>query len=227
MIASKNWVYLYLAVGVGLLDAQGVTYVASNPSGPAFEFVARGDQSGDTASTYGYLSHIDGIDDASLFTNGQGQAPNETNARFTLVTTLTFTSRFANANVIVGVQDETMSVYFTEFPTARDFTKPETFAQGDVVATFHNRVQTVLNVQTPISQQGPGMGIIHATTQATEQGSTAFTLGGKSYALGRIGSAFRMEATGEGTLTSASPLTAHFVFGGFAEEANRRLFFRF
>jgi hypothetical protein len=120
-----------------------------------------------------------------------------------------------------------MTIYFIASPAPRDFTKPDTFAQGATVATFHNRVQTILNVQTPISAQSPGRGIIQANTDATQQGSTVFSLNGKSYALGQVGLTYQMTATGQGTLTSASPLTASFAFGGFAEESSRRPFFRF
>lgn len=228
MMACRRYIYLYLALGVGLLHAQGftpqyVTHLAINPSGPAFEFVARADQNGDSVSSYGYLSYINGIDDALLFANGTSQSQHETNARFTFVSKSTFTHRFVNANVIVGVQDETISIYFAESPIARDFNEPDTFAQGNVVAKFHDRVQSILNVQVPISQQGPGRAVIYATTHAIQQRSTVFTLDGKRYVIGRIGSQFQLEGTGEGILTSSSPLTAHFVLGGFAEEANRRL----
>jgi hypothetical protein len=229
MIANKTWVCLYLALGACLLNGQAITYLASNPNGHSFEFVERGDQNGDAATTYGYLSHVYGIDDALLFANVTAtQPPNEVNAKLTVVSKLTFTSRFVNANIIVATQDEALTVYFTDFPTPRDFTKADTFTQGAVVATFHNRVQTILNVQTPISAQSPGRGIIQANTESTQVGSTVFTLSGKSYALGQIGSTYRMTATGQGTLTSASPLIASFVFGGFAEEeSNRRSFLRF
>ncbi len=229
MIGRKGWIYLCLALGAGTLSAQSISYLANNPNGHAFEFVARADQNGDNASSYGYLSHLNGIDDGLLFSSTVGPAgtKSEVNARFAIVSTLTFTSRLVNANIVTAVQDETFQVYYTEFPTARDFTKPDTFRQGTVIATFHNRVQTILNVQTPLSEAGPGRGIIQATTDSNQVGGEVFTLDGKSYALGQIGTNFRLGATGQGTLTSANPFIASFVFSGYAEQAGRRPVLRF
>jgi hypothetical protein len=224
MIARKACIYVYLAVGASLLSAQSITYLATNPEGHSFEIVARGNQTGDTATTFGYLSHVDGMDDAALFSTSGVPAgtKSEVNARMTVVTTLTFTDRFVNANLVIGVQDEAMTIYFSEFPTARDFTQPDTFSQGTVVATFHNRAQTILNVQTPISEQGPGRAVVQATTEANQESSTVFTLDGNRFAFGQIGSTYRIVSAGEGTLASVSPLAATFVFGSYAELPNRR-----
>ena len=221
----KHWIFLCLTVGASLLSAQTITYLASKPNVHAFEFVAHGDQTGDSATTYGYLSRVNGIDSALLFaTTAATQTRSEVNAKLTVVSKLTFTDRFVNGNMIVGVQDETMTIYFTDAPTARDFAKPDTFTQGTVVATFHDGVQTVLNVQTPLSVTGPGRGIVLANTQGSQDSGTVFTLSGERYVLGQIGMPIRMVATGQGTLTSASPFVATFLFGGFAES---RPFFRF
>jgi hypothetical protein len=237
MNAKISAVLAYLTVGAGLICAQGLaplaaslTPLAANADGHAFEYVARADQSGDSAALYGYLTHIDGIDDATLFAVGAPPATSprsEVNARLTVVGKLTFTNRFVNGNLVISSEDETMTIYFHEFPAARDFAKPDTFTQGAVVATFRNRVQTILNVQSPISAQSPGRGIVQATTDAAQESSTVFTLNGKRYAIGQVGGNYRLFSTGQGALASVSPLAASFVFGGFAEEASRKSPFRF
>ena len=126
--------------------------------------------------------------------------------------------------MVIATQDETSTIYYIETPAPRDFAKPDTFSQGTAVATFRNRDQTILNVQSPISAQSPGRGILQATTESDQQSSAIFTLAGKNYALGQVGGKYWLFLTGQGTLTSSSPLAASFLVGGFAEEASRRPF---
>jgi hypothetical protein len=203
------------------LSGHALVRLGMNPTGHSFEYVARANQSGNSASLYGYLTHINGLDDAELFTPPAipGTPPSEANARFTVVTQLTFTTRFVNANLVIGSEDETMTIYFDQFPQVRDFANPATFATGTAVATFRNRVQTILNVQVPLSAESPGRAIIQGDTESTQEGATDFTFGNKRYVIGQSGRGLHLFATGEGTLTSTNPFAAVFVFGGYAEEA--------
>lgn len=199
--------------------------------GHSLEFVARADQAGDTLNVYGYLTHISGIDDAFLFsppTSSLTPPRGEANARFTFVATANFLDRFVNGNMVIGAQEETMTIYFEELPQAHDFASPETFALGLSVAAFQSRLQSILNVQTPLSAESPGKGILQLTSDSTQESATVFTIGSERYALGSVGHGIQVFATGEGTLTGVNPFAATFVFGGYAVDSvaagsNRRL----
>jgi hypothetical protein len=229
-MSNKSYVALtFLLAGANCLSAQALVPLALNANGHSFEYVARADQSGDTATLYGYVTHIAGIDDALLFAPGVSSTTpprSEVNARLTIVTKLTFTSRYVNGTLVIASQDEAMTIYFNQFPQARDFTKADTFSSGAAVATFKNRVQTILNVQTPLSAQSPGRGIIQGSTDSVQEGASVFTLEDKRYVIGQVGHGFRLFASGEGTLTSANPFVASFLLGGYAEASSARRLFR-
>ena len=227
-MSTKPYLALtFLLAGASCLSAQALIPLALTAGGHSFEYVARADQSGDAATLYGYLTHVNGLDDALLFASGVASATpaqGEANSRFTVVSKLTFTNRFVNGSLVIATQDETMTVYFNQFPPARDFTKPDSFSVGTAVATFHSRVQTILNVQTPLSAQSPGRGIIQGASDSIQQSASIFTWDSKQYVFGQVGNGLRMMATGQGTLTAITPFVASFLLGGYAEEsAARRL----
>lgn len=227
MLTKYYLALTFLLAGASSLSAQPLTRLALNSNGHSFEYVARADQAGDAATLYGYVTHIAGIDDALLFAGGVSSATparSEVNARFTIVTKLTFTNRFVNGTLVISTQDEAMTIYFNQFPQARDFAKPDSFSNGSAVATFKNRVQTILNVQTPLSAQSPGRGIIQGTTDSVQESASVFTLDDKRYVIGQIGHGLRLVAAGQGTLSGINPFAATFLLGGYAEESSTRRF---
>ena len=213
------------------LAAQPLTRVGMSATGHSFEYIARADQSGDSVTLYGYMTHLDGIDDALLFAPGVSSSQpsqGEANARMTFVAKSTFTSRIPNGSIISSTQNEEMTVYFTPLPQARDFTKPDTFSTGTAIAAFKSRVYNILNVQSPLTPQGPGRGITIATSDSVQDSAAAFTLDNRRYVFGQVRRQLKIFGTGQGTLTAVNPFVANFLVAGYAEEAGppRRQLFR-
>lgn len=215
-----------LLSSAGYLSAQPLNRLGMTATGHSFEYVARGDQSGDSVTLYGYMTHVDGIEDSLLFAPvvSSSQPPQgEANARLSFVSKMTFTSRIANGPIISSTQDEEMTIYFTPLPQGRDFTKADTFSGGTPIAAFKSRVHNILNVQAPISVAGPGRGITVANSESSQQSATAFTLDNRRYVFGQVGRQLNIFGTGQGALTGVNPFVANFLVAGYAEEvASRR-----
>ncbi len=202
-----------------VLFAQSITTLGMLAAEHSFENVVRGDQNGDSGRIYGYLTHVSGADDARLFTaprSATDPARGEANARLTISGSVDVTGRYVLGNMIITSGTGSFTIYYNNTPRG-DFNQPETFSSGTPVATFQVRSQNVLNVQTPLSAQSPGRAIILSTTDMLQLGSSAFTLDGGSYAVGRGGVRYHHQVTGQGTLLSAPPFVAVFLMGGFAE----------
>lgn len=133
------------------------------------------DQTDLTLKSYGYLSHVAGLNDADLFT-AAFPAWNESSARFTFVTNTTLSSRFVLPGVfsIAGSGDTTY--YFTNTPTG-SFSDPTTFATGTVIATSSGRYGDVNTVFAPGmgAISGPGQVTTGLATRTDPAASTSFT----------------------------------------------------
>jgi hypothetical protein len=212
-------VIVLLLSSASYLSAQPLTRLGMSTTGHSFEYVARADQSGDSVTLYGYMTHVHGIDDGLLFASVSSNQPpqGEANARLSFVSKLTFTSRIVNGTIISSTQDEELSVYFTEFPQGRDFTKSDSFSGDTTIATFKSRVHNVLNVQAPISATGPGRGITQVTSESLQDSAVAFTLDNNRYVFGQVGRLMKVFGTGQGVLTGVNPFVANFLVAGYAE----------
>jgi hypothetical protein len=169
----------------------------------AYEFVGRIDQDGDNFSSYGYLTYINGLDPAQLFS---GPTHSEANAHFTYYATASLTSRSVISNVFVlNGTAPLITIYYNSYPSA-NFSNPASFAVGVPIATYQGRYQDVLNVQ------GPGAGIASNVGELRQLSVTPFTIGANSYQLGEVGLEQREWFTGEGTLTNPA-IPRSFIVG--------------
>jgi hypothetical protein len=186
------------AVGVarGHLAAQDADGDALGQTGPglsAIEFVGKIDQRGPDFTFYGFVTHLDGLDEADLFTNDLFAGRNATAARFTLFGTATMVSRAVLDNLFVVVAAGELAFHFNE-PGGADFSVPESFISGTEVSTATLRIRNVINVQAPQQGLADGTGdLAYATVEP-------FSLGDRELQLGEVGLVQGLTFTGQGTL---------------------------
>ena len=162
-----------------------------------FEFVGRVDQDGANFTLYGYLTHVQGLADGSLFTDPSPLNHGEQTARFTFSGTGTFTSRSVLQNLTVLNVSGQLTFYVNPQGGA-SFDTPNSFRSGAAVGTVAARFQDVINVQSP------NQAVATAVAELVQQNAGTFVLGGKSYRFGQKGLSERLSATGEGTRTDAT-----------------------
>jgi hypothetical protein len=193
--------------GAAASHAAGVTVLSPPLGETSVEFVGRAHQEGASFTQYGYLTHIAGIPDASLFSDPNVR--DESHARFTFFAKTTLTARSVLDTLFVLTTTGDTSFYFQANPN-RQPTDAASFAKGVQIATYFGRVHDVINVQSP------NTGIATATEALIQKRITVFALNGKRYQLGRVGLRERLSATGEGTRSSVSPLVSDITIAGDA-----------
>jgi hypothetical protein len=149
-----------------------------------FEFVGRVDQADLQVNSYGYLTHIPGLNEADLFT-ASFPAWSESTAKFTFVTTSTLTSRFALPNVFSIAGNGTTTYYYTTTPTG-NFADPATSGRYVDVNSVY----------------GAGLGIINGSGEVTQSSATPVTVNGAPFTLGSSGLSMRVSYSGQATRTS-------------------------
>jgi hypothetical protein len=177
--------------------------VGAAPGQIAFELLGQVDQKGSDFVAYGYLSHINGVPDAQMFTSPDTRS--EATARFTFSAPAKLTARSVISSVFVLNAAGTINVYFNDTPRG-DFSDPASFGKGTPIASFSVRYQSILNVQSP------NRGIETLTGELVEHTVSTFSLGGQQYRLGRPGLMQRLDFTGEGVRTDPV-LPAATIFG--------------
>src|SRR5258708_20245596 len=75
--------WLTLGHTSGITQAQGGTEVGAAPGKVGFEFIGQVDPNALDITAYGYLTHINGLPDAQLFSNPDPTTRSEATARFT------------------------------------------------------------------------------------------------------------------------------------------------
>lgn len=155
----------------------------------AFEYVGRIDQDGESFTSYGYLTYLDGMSPTDLYT--QPLTPTETTARFTFSATATMSSRAVISNVFSLDADGELTIYFQESGGA-SFTDPASFAQGTPVAVNSVRFHNVLTVI------GPNTGLANGIGELTQNTAGQFTLGATTYQFGQGGMQQRSSFNGFG-----------------------------
>ncbi|MGH7267896.1 MAG: hypothetical protein ACREMB_24025 [Candidatus Rokuibacteriota bacterium] len=176
--------------------------LASASPGPAegagtltVEFLGRSEQAGASVTHFGYLTHVDGMDDAALFSDPAVRT--EATARFTFVATTTLNARHVLDGIIVTAAPGTLTIVGQDVPGA-SFADPASFAAGSTLATFAIRYHNVLN-----TADTPMKGRASAAADVVQLGvPDAAALRG------------RLTATGQGTLTVPDPPTSFFLLGG-------------
>ena len=153
------------------------------------EFVGQFNNTPTTSQQFGYVSRIEGLDDA--FTT----APqNESTALFTFVTNATTDRVIANGPLRIINRTGTTTIYLNTPPS--DFSNPSSFSQGTPIQVSNYRQQVVLNTLTNA----------FVTTHINTITEThVFSLNGTSYRLGRVTQRFRTSYSGQGNTPGAAP----------------------
>jgi hypothetical protein len=180
---------------------------AAAPGQSSLELVGKIDQDGVSFNGYGYLTYVDGIPDAVLFTDSANR--NEATARFTFVSTASFTGRSVVDTLFVLGATGTTTIYYNETPKA-DFKDPKTFGTGTAIAVGSERWQNIVNVQAPDTAIETGIGIF------TQTSANPFKLAGKDYVLGKPNQVLRFWFTGEGKRTDKTLPRSTLVVAGYA-----------
>ena len=204
-----------VAAGVGLASiparadaAAGGQAVSLGVTGTTtVEFRARVTQTGDSGqsfTSYGYLTRASNADDSGLFA---GTPRSETTALLTAYATGDLRARVTDMSVhsldIVG----TMTVYQRSQPGA-SFDDPSSFQVGTAVASYDMTLQDVLTVFMP----GQGLPTLTGDMLQTASATLSGPLAGQKF--GRPGAQLRFFATGLGALIDPVKLHSQLEIAG-------------
>jgi len=189
-------------------SASAATPAVALKEDTVFEFVGRVDQNDLSVKSYGYLTHVSGLNDADLFSVAF-PAWNEGTAKFTFVTNSTLNARFLIPGVFTVAGSGDTTYYFTSTPTGT-FTDPATFATGTEIATTSGRYT---DANTVIA---PGQGVINGSGQVTQNSATSVTVGSSPFTLGAAGLLVRISYSGLATRTDPTANTSFTYLSGRA-----------
>lgn len=171
------------------------------------EFRGRIDQSGASGqsfTSYGYLIRATNAPNSALF---DGSPPSQSTALLTAFAVGDLKARVLDMSVhsldIVG----TMSIYQRRQPGA-DFSDPESFKVGAVVARYELVLQDVLAVYAA----GQGIPTLSGDMRQTVARALSGPLSGRTF--GRVGTHLHLFATGLGRLTDPVTLNAQLEIAG-------------
>ena len=184
-----------LALAQAASAASPVTVGAGAVGHTAYEMVGKIHQNGDAFQNGGYVTHVEGLDDALLFSGSEPTARTEGTARITFVSTATLVERSILDNLFVVRAHGTTTFYFSETPTGASFDDLSTFSKGTPIATIEGDYQDINDVRDP------HMGIIIGQADLVERSASPFTLNGKTYQFGGVGQAERLLFTGSAVQT--------------------------
>jgi hypothetical protein len=159
------------------------------------ELIGRTDQSGADITHYGYVTHVNGLNDADLFFDPVVRT--ETTARFTFFGTNTLNARHVVGSVITTATAPGVLTVYQRGSGGATFNIPSSFAVGTPIQVFTFRYFNVLNVQGP-NELGQPTGIASGTAVAE---------GG--------GQRLRLTVSGQGTLLTEQPPVSVFSLGAF------------
>jgi len=157
-------------------------------------------QAGTALTGYGFLTRVDGVPEASLFSG----APGEATARLTFYATATVSERFVRPTLFSVAAVGRLSI-FLHPNGGGTFDNPQSFAGGTRLATYRGRLLNRLTL-VAANQAVNTMGGELEQTQAA-----AFVLGGRRRRFGRSGVRLRLSATGPGT-RNTDPATPRAIF---------------
>jgi hypothetical protein len=172
----------------------------------AFEFTGRIGQNGNALVSYGYLTHVRGLTDTSLFTNPVSRS--EATARFTYYGAANVTGRAVNGSTIFILLSRGNITFHFNPAAGAAFDDPPSFRRGRAIATLTNRQQSIVNVIS--SNQG----VLTVMGEATQARAGTFTLQRKQYRFGRRGLREAVMVTGQGIRSQVSPPVASFAIAG-------------
>lgn len=202
---------LVLVLGGPVAAAQGVkpATVGMAPHGQtALEFVVEISQNGPRFTLSGYLTHIQGLDDAALFTDNNPAARAAATARFTVAGTAQTTSLAEVEDHLYAVSATGTLTFYEHGTGGADFDTGRGFQSGASIATVAIRIQNVITVTSETQ------GLANGAGDLTVHSTSPFTVAGKSYQLGRVNETWRISFTGPGTLKSPQPPVATIYVAG-------------
>jgi hypothetical protein len=203
--ASRRGVLTALAVGAALpvLHAPAVAAADATPIGvakagrSAFSLLGKIEQHGDDFTAYGYLTDVWGAEIATLFGTETATDWSEQTARLTFTATAKRIGHFIYAPVFVVHATGSFLIYAGDTSGA-GFDKPDSFARGEPVAVG------TLSLESVVTEQVTASGVVIATIEIEQTQAIPFTLGGKSYQIGKVDQVVRGSLAGKGTLVAAS-----------------------
>jgi hypothetical protein len=192
--------------GAGALAAAGAAPRAAAAAavrqlGPAAEVIGEVAQDDNGLTGYGYVTHLAGLADAALFEG----ATSEAGARLTFFSTATVTARFPHGTLVSTVGEGSIAFHLAH---GADFTNPQSFGAGTVVARFDARLQNIASVIAP------NQAITTIEGELVQAQAPTFRLGARRYRLGHPGLRLQLSATGPGMRTNQTPPRAVFDVAG-------------
>jgi hypothetical protein len=178
---------------------------AAHVGATSFEFIGKLDEPTLNSGTfYGYVTHIVGTPDASLFTDPATRT--EATARLTFSSAVTLDAHLVQLPLFTTTGTGRTRFFFN--PTAgASLADPTSFARGQLVATASFRFRDVLRALSDT------LGVQSAYGDWTQLTSGTFKLGGKTYQFGHPRLRLRMTTAGIGTRT-VTPLERRVVTSG-------------
>lgn len=174
----------------------------NNEDDVSMELIGQLAASGASAFQFGYLSYINGIDTANIFS---GAPQDETTALFSFYNDTTTRRVINNGSMRAIDRDGTTTIYLNLEPD-RSFLNPASFTDGTPVLTMRLRQQVIIDLVT---------GSFTATFVLNVTSNESFSLGDRTIRLGKVGQTLR--ATVNGHLNTPAPpagYIAGFVVGG-------------
>jgi hypothetical protein len=188
--------------------AQGATVVGvAGPDLVGVEFVGKLDQRGGEFTAYGFVTHVQGLDDGALFATDLPEGRNETAARLTFFGTADLTSRAVVDTLFVVTGEGTLRFFFNE-PGGADFAVPESLFSGRQVAEATIRIRSTVKVHAPNQGLAEGTGVlVYAKVEP-------FRVDGREVRLGEVGLVQAIGYTGQGVLLDPDLPRSQIVLAG-------------
>lgn len=196
----------------------GARFGADRTDRRSVEFIGQTNQAGTSLTTFGWLTHLEGVADSQLFTGPPARsffdprAANESLARFTFfsVTTLRSASRIAHHLSVKATGG--LAVYFQPNGGAR-LTDPNSFARGTRISSFSGRFQNRLVIFDGGQFEGQ-WAITSLSGDLIQRTARSLSVGGRRRTFGRRGLRWSLDAGGEGHLDDPSVPRSHINFMG-------------
>lgn len=186
----------FLALGQLPANAeQGVVGLSAKGSNSS-EYIGVIQQAGPAFTAVGYLTHVQGVNPADLFTDPTVR--NAATARLTFSSSATAVSSSNVGSVTQIGAVGTLKIYFNALGGAH-FADPSSFATGTEVASFDARFQNILAVIAP------NTGVASATVDAVQTATKQFSLNGRPLRFGHPQLVQHMTLAGKGTRSQVDP----------------------
>jgi hypothetical protein len=188
--------------------------------GSSIEFVGRAEQTGFSINIFGYVTHVDGLDDAALFATANPALRNESTARISFTAETEVSQAFqvlpppATSSLFDVDSAGSLTFHFQPTPSGRSFTDPTSFASGAAIASYTLRFQDVVAALVGVDDM---RGVVDSNGVLCQRSSDAFNLQGERHTLGHPGSRQQVFTHGWTVRTSPKPPQSFTHFGGHTD----------